>query len=121
MKVFVEREAEDFLEENGFPVAKRAVAENAEKAKLYAKKLGYPITMKVISQSILHKSDVGGVKLDIRNPHEVEKAFFELKKLKGFKGVLMQSYKEGNFVLIGLKEDPVFGHALAFGTGGIYT
>ncbi len=121
MRVLVEKEAEDFLEKEGFPVASRYTAVNLKEAINHSKKLGYPVTLKVISRFILHKSDVGGVKLDLRNEEEVKKAFSELQKLKGFEGALIQRFREGRFVLIGLKEDPTFGHAIAFGTGGIYT
>lgn len=121
MRVLIEREAEDFLEKEGFPVAKRFIASNLKEAVDFADKLKYPVTMKVVSKQILHKSDVGGVKLDIRNKEEVKKHFQELSKLKGFEGVLMQKFREGRFILIGLKEDQTFGHAIAFGTGGIYT
>lgn len=121
MQVLIERDAENFLEREGFPVAKRFIASNLKEALEFANKLKYPLTMKVISEKILHKSDVGGVKLDIRNEEEVKKSFQDLSKLKGFEGVLMQKFREGRFILIGLKEDPTFGHAIAFGTGGIYT
>lgn len=121
MRVLIEKEAEDFLEKEGFPVATRYTAVNLKDAINYSKKLGYPVTLKVISKFILHKSDVGGVKLDLRNEEEVKKAFSELQKLKGFEGALIQRFREGRFVLIGLKEDSTFGHAIAFGTGGIYT
>lgn len=121
MRVLIEKEAEDFLEKEGFPVATRYTAINLKEAINYSKKLGYPVTLKVISKFILHKSDVGGVKLDLRNEEEVKKAFSELQKLKGFEGALIQRFREGRFVLIGLKEDQTFGHAIAFGTGGIYT
>lgn len=121
MRVLIEKEAEDFLEKEGFPVATHYTALNLKEAINYAKKLSYPVTLKVISKFILHKSDVGGVKLDLRNEEEVKKAFSELQKLKGFEGALVQRFREGRFVLIGLKEDETFGHAIAFGTGGIYT
>ena len=121
MQVLIERDAENFLEKEGFPVAKRFIASNIKEALEFANKLKYPLTMKVISKQILHKSDVNGVKLDIRNEEEVKKSFNDLSKLKGFEGVLMQKFREGRFILIGLKEDPTFGHAIAFGTGGIYT
>ncbi len=121
MQVLIERDAENFLEREGFPVAKRFIAKNVKEALEFANKLKYPLTMKVISEKILHKSDVGGVKLDIRNEEEVKKSFQDLSKLKGFEGVLIQKFREGRFILIGLKEDLTFGHAIAFGTGGIYT
>lgn len=121
MRVLVEKEAEDLLEKEGFPVAKRFTAKTIKEALAFAKRLSYPVTLKVISPSILHKSDVGGVKLDLRNEDEVKKAFSELQKLKGFQAALVQRFREGRFVLIGLKEDETFGHAIAFGSGGIYT
>tara|TARA_Y100000310_G_scaffold342637_1_gene446711 strand:+ start:13402 stop:14025 length:624 start_codon:yes stop_codon:yes gene_type:complete len=121
MQVMVEREAEDFLEKAGFDVARREFCTTPMEAVKAAKKLKYPIAMKVVSQKILHKSDVGGVALDIKSDSEIKKTFNSMKKLKGFEGVLIQDYTEGAFVLLGLKKDPTFGHVVVVGAGGIYT
>lgn len=121
MKILVEKEAEDFLEKEGFPVAKRKVANTEEEMLKAAKELGYPLVFKVHSQKILHKSDVGGVKVDIRNKEEAKTAYKEIINIKNSEGCLVQKFIPGDWFLIGLKKDPTFKHVLAFGTGGIYT
>ena len=70
MKVLAEKEAEDLLEKEGFPVAKREVVYTEKELLKSAKKIGYPLVLKVHSKTIIHKSDVGGVKLDVRNEKE---------------------------------------------------
>ncbi len=121
MKVLIEKDAEDFLEKNRFPVAKRVVIKKESEIEQAVKKLGFPVSMKIIGKNILHKTDVGGVKLDIRNLQEAEKAFKQLKKVKGFQGVLVQEFIPGKYVLLGLKKTNEFGHVLVFGLGGIFT
>jgi len=121
MKVLTEKEAEDFLEKNNFPVVRRITAKSLNEAAKAAVKIRYPIVLKVASKKILHKSDVGGVKLNIKNEEELKKAYFELKKLKGFEGVMVQEYLDGEYIICGLKKDETFGHVLAFGLGGIFT
>lgn len=121
MKVLVEKDAEDFLEKNKFPVTKRNFIKSISEIESAAKKLKFPISMKIVGKKILHKTDVGGVKLDIRNLDEAKKAFKELKKIRGFEGVLVQKFIEGKYVLIGLKKTKEFGHVLAFGLGGVFT
>ncbi len=121
MQVMIEREAEDFLEKHGFRVADRKICTSVAQALTAAKKLKYPVVMKVVSQKIIHKSDVGGVVLDVKNDAEVKEEFARLKKLKGFEAVMMQRHLEGATVLVGVKKDPAFGHVVVVGAGGIYT
>ncbi len=121
MKILVEREAEDFLEKNGFRVAKRKYAKNLKEAVEFADKIGYPVVMKIYGKSILHKTEVNGVRVDLRGKDEVIEAFNEMQKVKGFNGVMVQEYLKGEYVLIGLNKDETFGHVAALGTGGIYT
>ena len=121
MKVFVEKDAEDFLEKNKFPVASRIAIKKEEEIEKAVKKLEFPISMKIIGKSILHKTDVGGVKLNIKDMNEAKRKFKELKKIKGFSGVLVQKFLNGSYVLVGLKKTREFGHVLAFGLGGIFT
>lgn len=121
MNVLVEKEAEDFLEKEGFPVAKREVAKTERETLKSASKIGYPVVLKVYSKKILHKSDVGGVKTDIRNEEEAKLAYKEIANIKNSEGCLIQKFIPGDWFLIGLKKDPTFNHILAFGTGGIYT
>lgn len=121
MKVLVEKEAEDFLEKEGFPVAKRKIVRTEEDMLKAAKEIGYPLVLKVVSKKILHKSDVGGVKTDLRNENELRTAFKEIMNIKDAEACLVQKFIIGDWFLIGLKKDPTFNHVIAFGTGGIYT
>ena len=121
MEVLTEKEAEDFLEKKGFPVARRMTALNLEETINAAKKIKFPLVLKIVSKKIIHKSDVHGVKVNIKNNEELKKAFNELKKIQNFEGVMVQEYLEGQSMLVGLKNDATFGHVLVFGLGGIYT
>ena len=121
MKVLVEKEAEDFLEKEGFPVAKRRIVKTEEEMLKAAKEIGYPLVLKVVSKKILHKSDVGGVKTDLRSENEARAAFKEIMNIKDAEACLVQKFIIGDWFLIGLKKDPTFNHVIAFGTGGIYT
>lgn len=121
MKVLVEKEAEDFLEKEGFPVARRKVVKKEEDMLKAAKEIGYPLVLKVVSEKIIHKSDVGGVKTDLRSEDEAKAAFKEIMSIKDSEGCLVQKFILGDWFLVGLKKDPTFNHVLAFGTGGIYT
>ncbi|MBI2672072.1 acetate--CoA ligase family protein [Candidatus Woesearchaeota archaeon] len=121
MNILTEKEAEDFLEKNGFPVAKRIVTKDLSQAIKAAEKIRYPVVLKIVSKKILHKSDVGGVKLNIKNEEELKKAFDELKKIKYFEGAIVQEYLDGKYIICGLKKDETFGHVLVFGLGGIFT
>ncbi|MDP2909429.1 MAG: acetate--CoA ligase family protein [Nanoarchaeota archaeon] len=121
MEVMAEKEAEDFLEKEGFPVAKRKITRTEEDMLKAAKEIGYPLVLKVHSKKIIHKSDVGGVKVDVRNEEEAKKAYKEIMGIKDSEGCLVQKFVPGDWFLLGLKKDPTFNHVLAFGTGGIYT
>jgi acetyl-CoA synthetase (ADP-forming) len=121
MKILIEKEAESFLEKEGFPIVKRAIVKNETQLLNNARKLGFPLALKIISSKILHKTDVGGVKLNLKTEQELIKAFKTLKEIKGFESALLQKYTHGNYVLVGIKKDPTFGHVIAVGLGGIFT
>lgn len=121
MKVLVEQEAEDFLQKEGFPIVKRKIAKTEAEMLKVSKIIGYPLVFKVHSKKILHKSDVGGVKVDIRNEKEAKSAYKAIMKIKHAESCLVQKFIPGDWFLVGLKKDNTFGHVLAFGTGGIYT
>lgn len=116
-----EPEAENFLEKKNFKVVKRARAKTEKQAIQVANKLKYPVTMKIIGKNILHKSDVGGVILNIQNEKQLIKAFKKIKKIKRFQAVHIQKHIPGHYILIGLKKDPAFNHVLTLAVGGIYT
>ncbi|MBT4933890.1 MAG: acetate--CoA ligase family protein [Rhodospirillaceae bacterium] len=82
----------------------------------------FPVCMKVVSGEILHKSDVGGVVLNIMDQHELVNGYESFSALDAkIDGVLIQEMApKGKEVMIGVKKDPVFGHCLIFGAGGVY-
>ncbi len=110
----LEAEAEDFLEKNGFNVAKRAVIKTKDELLKVAKKLGFPLVLK--NAELLHKTERNAVKLNVHESNLLE-AYQELKARK----VLVHKQIDGNYFLIGIKKDPTFGHVIVFGLGGIYT
>jgi len=112
----------------GLPVIKTETATSRANAVQAAKRIGYPVTMKIVSPDVVHKIDVGGVKLDLNSDQEVSEAFDEiLKNVKArvpaarINGVLLQEYATGGTeTIIGIHRDPRFGPLLMFGLGGIY-
>ncbi len=117
------------LENWGVPVAKTAVARTVEEAMEIAGKIGYPVVLKVISPQVIHKSDVKGVKLNIKSPEEVAEAYKSLirevqKRVPEaiIKGVTVQKYHpNGVEVIVGALRDQQFGPVIMFGLGGIFT
>ena len=118
-EVFTEYEAEKLLKKY-LPVAKNQLVKNLKDIKNKV-----PLVLKIISKQALHKSDINGVRI-IKSKNDLEKNFNDLiliskrKKLK-LDGILVQEFIEGHQLIIGIKKDPVFGHILLFGLGGIYT
>jgi len=125
-----EMESKTFLELYGIKTTKPHVAETEDKAAQLAEKIGYPVVMKIHSPQITHKSDVGGVVLDLRCKEDVKKTFKEMVKRAKEKapdakilGVTIQKMikTRGYELIMGSKKDPVFGSVILFGLGGIYT
>jgi acetyltransferase len=121
-----EAESKEVLEAYGFVTPKDAVANTAVQAANIADQLGYPVVLKIWSPDIIHKSDVGGVKVNLKNAQEVMDAFdlmmFRIpQKLPNAKilGVLVQQMCGGGKELIlGMNRDPYFGPLMMFGMGG---
>ncbi len=117
------------LETCGIATARWGQARDHAEAAALAARIGYPITMKILSEDIIHKSDVGGVRLNIRNAQELEEAFTAMhteiaQKQPGARldGVIIQEHlSKGIELLLGGKKDPAFGPVLAFGAGGVFT
>ena len=123
--IALEPEAMVWLRENGMPVPEFRFARTREEAAQGAREIGYPVAMKVVSPQILHKSDVGGVVLDVGGDAAAREAFDALGEVaagQDFRGVVIYPMiEEAQEVLLGLSRDPQFGPVIAFGLGGIYT
>jgi len=117
---------EDFrlLEKNGFKLLPYKLAKSEEEAVSAAKKIGYPVALKIVSESISHKSDIGGVKIKIKEEAALRIAYNEIMesvKGKDVEGLLVQKMaRKGIELIIGGKKDPQFGHMVVLGLGGIY-
>jgi acyl-CoA synthetase (NDP forming) len=121
--VLTEYEAKEFLEGLGLPVTKQLLISKKDQVSQAAKKIGYPIVMKLMADDIVHKSDVGAVKLDIKTEAESQKAFDELMAISSQteKKISIQEMakKPITELIIGTLQDPQFGPAIMFGIGGI--
>jgi acetate---CoA ligase (ADP-forming) len=119
--------SKNLLRAYGIPISKEAIAQTAAEAVKIARKIGFPVVAKVVSADILHKSDIGGVVLNLNNPAEVKKAFGDItarvKKLKGkpkLEGILIaQQVKADLELVVGASLDAEMGPVVLFGTGGV--
>jgi acetyltransferase len=123
-----EPEAHEILKAYGFPILKSKLAKDENEALEAAESIGYPVVLKIVSPDILHKFDVGGVRLGIKSAVELKGAYKALMKdvkkaQPGAKitGAFVQAMAEpGKEIIIGMNRDPRFGPLLMFGLGGIY-
>lgn len=124
----LEPEAKIVCMEYGIPVTRFKVALSQDEASKFADQVGYPVVLKIVSPDVLHKSDVGGVVLDLKSASDVESAYKKIianvKKHKPdakIVGVLVQEMAPSSTeVIVGATKDPQFGPALMFGLGGIF-
>jgi len=124
----LEDEGREILDAYGFPLPNSAIAATEDEAVDAANKIGYPIVMKIASPQIVHKSDAGGVKVNLTNDDEVRNGFKTImenaKKYDSnavIKGVLIvEMVKGGKEMIIGSKLEPGMGPVVMLGMGGIY-
>ena len=124
----LEEEGQEVLRAYGFPLPKSTLAKTENDAVKTAKKIGYPVVMKIASPQIIHKSDAGGVKVNLKNDNEVKVAFKTIvtnakkyNKKAEIKGVLIvEMIKGGKEMIIGSKLEPGMGPVIMLGMGGIY-
>jgi len=115
-----ENEVKDLLKAYGIKTTKYETVNRIED--LDDLKLKFPVALKVCSSKILHKTDVNGVKLDIKNMDELKKAFKEFRKRFPKEKLLVdQMVDKGVEIIIGLVQDPTFGLCVMCGIGGIFT
>ena len=126
-KILTEVESKQLLEEAGIPTARARLAASRDAAVQAARDIGFPVVLKVVSPQITHKSDVGGVKLDLKSPEEVAAAFDEIMAAARraapdatIDGVSVQQMaRPGIEVIVGVSTDPQFGPVIMFGLGGV--
>ncbi len=123
-----DEEARLCLSKAGIPFPAHGSASDSDEAVAVARRIGYPVVMKINSPDILHKTDVGGVKIGLASDHEVREAFIEITSSVRrrvpqayIRGVnIYEMIQGGKEVITGITHDRTFGHMLMFGLGGIY-
>ena len=118
-----EYDSKQVIQSIGIPVTREKLARSREEALAMAAEIGYPVVLKGCSDKAAHKTEMGLVKLKLKNAEEVAEAYDEIvRKAPGLDGVLVQEMIKGDreFVL-GLTRDPQFGPCVMFGAGGILT
>jgi len=127
-KALLETEAKAICMEYAIPVTAFKLAKNEEEAVRFAGQIGFPVVLKIVSPGIIHKSDAGGVKVNLKNSAEVRSAYGKiLENAKKYdaaariEGVLVQEMApQSTEVIVGAIKDPQFGQTLMFGLGGIF-
>jgi acyl-CoA synthetase (NDP forming) len=124
--VLTEFEAKEVLKEVGIPVTKQILVsqlDNASELLQACEKIGYPVVLKLMAEDVIHKSDVGAVRLNIKTPAEAEAAFKDLIAIpsKGVKAISVQEMatKPIAEIIIGSLQDAQFGPTVMFGIGGV--
>jgi acyl-CoA synthetase (NDP forming) len=126
--ILTEVESKQILAEAGIPTGRAHLAASREEAVAAARQIGLPVVLKIVSPDISHKSDVGGVKLNLNSEEEVAAAFDEIvaaaqraQPEATVLGVSVQNMaRPGVEVIMGMTKDPQFGPVLMFGLGGVF-
>jgi len=126
--ILTEYESKQVLEAYDIPTVPTKLAKSADEAVKIANEIGFPVVLKLNSETITHKTDVGGVRLDLSNDDEVRNAYLTMERTVGqkfspkdFLGVTVQpmlNLKDGYELILGASPDPQFGPVVLFGTGG---
>lgn len=127
MLCLTEFESRKILAKHGFILPKAMLAKNAGSAEKYAKKIGYPVVLKIMSPDIIHKSDYGCVKTGITNSTEAKFAYHTIINnalgrniAAKIDGVSVEETLSGVELIVGAKQDPQFGPIVLFGIGGVF-
>ncbi len=127
-KALLETEANAVCREYGIPVTRFELSRNENESVKYAEKIGYPVVLKIVSPDVIHKSDVGGVIVNLKNADEVKAAHKRIienvrkhKHTARIVGILVQEMAPPSTeIIIGSTKDPQFGPAIMFGLGGVF-
>ena len=121
--VLTEFESKKLLEDIGIVIPLQELTSSKEETVSASEKIGYPVVLKLMAEDIIHKSDTGAVKLNLKNREEVERSYDELMKIHSDKEKLISVQKMAKEpiteLIIGMTTDAQFGPALMFGIGGI--
>jgi len=123
-----ETEAKKILKAYGFDIPKGEICVSVDQAVEMAEYIGYPVAMKIVSRDIIHKSDIGGVKINLQDSEAVRDAYdlmmMRIKRLLPdirLEGVYVEEMaSKGREVILGMSRDPQFGPMMMFGLGGIF-
>lgn len=128
VEILSEPDAKSILAAYGIPVVETRVATSTDQAVALADELGYPVAIKIISPQITHKSDVGGVQLDLETPDAVRSAAGAMRdrvkahrpdaEVQGFSVQQMARRRDAEELILGVTTDPIFGPVILFGQGG---
>ena len=124
-------DALEILDAYGIPTAGYRIADSPSCAKKYAREIGYPVVMKIHTPEVLHKTEIGGVQVDLRSDEEIEKAYEKIhkgvSKLKSsqksdekFSVAIQPMVKGGVETVMGMIMDPTYGPLIMFGMGGVF-
>ncbi|MCD6445450.1 acetate--CoA ligase family protein [Candidatus Bathyarchaeota archaeon] len=127
-KFLLEPEAKTICKMYNIPVTDFKVAKNEDEVVKFSREIGFPVVLKIVSPDVIHKSDVGGVIIDLKSEEAVRKAYRQIiENVKKYKpeakitGILVQEMAPPSTeVIVGSIKDPQFGPALMFGLGGIF-
>jgi succinyl-CoA synthetase beta subunit len=117
----LEPEAKRLFSMAGLDIPRFGWAHDQEEAARFAQDIGYPVVAKVISPRVIHKSDVRGVEVDVRDAKALSKTFNRLSKIDGCSGVLVEEMVSGIELIVGAKIDYQFGPVILLGIGGTAT
>ena len=126
--ILTEVESKQLVAEAGIPVVETKLAQTKAEAISISKKMGFPVVLKIVSPDIIHKSDIGGVKLGLANATQVGKAYTAImaaakkaNKKADIHGISVQKMaRPGVEVIMGMSKDAQFGPVLMFGLGGVF-
>ncbi len=122
-----EPEAKEVLQAYGIPTPRGRLCISVEEAVAATREIGYPVAMKVVSPKIIHKTELGGVRVNIASDEDLRKAHAEIMAAvtasvsrRDIQGVLVEEMARGRELIIGASRDPQFGPLVMFGIGGVF-
>lgn len=118
MNIYVEKEAERFLEKQGFEIVETYFCDNKGSLLKAGRKLGFPLVAKISGKKIIHKNKLNGVVVGVSSGEQLLKVFEKFMKKKNVEGVIVQKQISGKEFILGIKNTEDFGQVIAFGVGG---